>query len=119
MHGGTQFPTGIPSSSEASQYDASELQLDAVYILSLPSFTWWQPSYSPISSRFDHTCHVVGSGQSQMLTIGGQAFAGGRDVFDQGLGIFDMNALAWSSRYNKDAANYRTPSMIKDHIAVA
>ena len=104
-----------------------ELELDQIYVLSLPSFAWFQASYQPIQNRQFQTCHTVGAGNRQMLVIGGKNFKQmnvygyekEQDAFAQGLGIFDLTDMAWKSSYDADAAAYTTPQMIKDYISVS
>ena len=57
-----------------------------------------------------------------MLAIGGMPPNLGAEYFDkdawpQGLGIFDLTEMQWKSTYDADAAPYKTPKQIKDHIA--
>ena len=119
MYGGT-----ARANESTTEGQASELALDEVYILSLPSFVWFKAEYNPIASRYAHTCHVVGAGQRQLLTIGGMDMktandSGYKDTFGQGLGIFDLTNLTWSTSYNLSAANYTTPQKIKQYLASA
>lgn len=58
-----------------------------------------------------------------MLIVGGLNFETvtlrqyDQDNFTQGLGVFDLNELAWSSSWKAEALPYKTPQMIKDYIA--
>ena len=121
MTGGGRNPALVARLAEG------ELELDQIYILSLPSFAWFKATYQPIQSRTHHTCHPVGAGNRQMLVIGGQSFsqttvpgyAMQQDAFAQGLGIFDLSDLEWKSSYDANADTYRTPQMIKDYISVS
>ncbi|KAG6995719.1 hypothetical protein G7Y79_00042g078240 [Physcia stellaris] len=94
------------------------VQLDAVYILSLPAFAWFRADYYAAHPRYMHTCHVVGN--RQMLTIGGlNPLDAGKDTMEKdhqtnGLGLFDLTNLTWIDGYDADAAPYQTPQIIKD-----
>ena len=114
IYGGT-LP-GADSTSSANIKD-----LDQVYVLSIPSFTWYQANYDPTNARFAHSCNVIG--KRQFVTVGGASskiswdFNGNTtDPEPQGLGIFDMTKLQWSSSYDANAAAYVTPDMIKKGI---
>ena len=92
--------------------------LDAVYVLSLPAFTWFRADYPPVNPRFSHTCHVVGN--RQMLSIGGvnpldaNGAKTSQDTATHGLQIFDLTEMKWSDRYDANAAPYKTPQVIKE-----
>lgn len=45
------------------------LSFDDVWVLSLPSFQWYQAGHVPIRRRGDHSCTIAG--QRQMVIIGG------------------------------------------------
>ena len=104
-----------------------ELELDEVYVLSLPSFNWFKANYPATANRNSHTCHVVGAGQRQMLSIGGANFAvansnlstSHRDIFDRGLGVFDLSEMTWLSFYDPNAPSYQTPQIVKDYISTS
>ena len=51
----------------------ADVELDQVWVLSLPSFTWYKSSYKPSDARMLHTCHIPGTPtpRSQMVAIGG------------------------------------------------
>lgn len=58
-----------------------------------------------------------------MLSIGGlDASVKNADVMAdpmaQGLEIFDLTEMAWSDRYDADAAPYKTPQVVKDWYSV-
>jgi len=90
---------------------------DDVYILSIPSFTWLQV-WSGGTPRWGHSCHVVGRGKSQMLTVGGSlnTTAFGCDWEDKGVGIWDMINLNWTTRFNVAAPNFLVPTAVVDNI---
>ena len=72
-----------------------------------------------------HTCNVVGN--RQMVSVGGIVVysnttmdtfvvsGGVADPWPQGLGIFDMSAMEWTSSYNASAAPYVTPNLVKSY----
>lgn len=87
-------------------------------MLSVPAFVWFKANYTAQHPRVKPTCHVVGN--RQLLSIGG---ANPNDVtygkwssdsLSQGLGIFDLTEMTWSSSYNANAAPYITPQIVKD-----
>ncbi len=86
---------------------------DSAYVLTLPGFFWVKANYTAAHPRHGLTCEAVGG--SQILTIGGvdstqqkdpntnDTYTPGfntRDPFPQGLAIFDLASLAWSSSYS-------------------
>ena len=101
------------------------VDLSAVHVLSIPSFTWRKVA-EPNYGRFFHSCNV--SGNRQMISIGGVVFdrstsadsflvTGGRaDPWDNGFGVFDMVGLEWKSSFDPSAAPYVTPDIIKQDI---
>ncbi|QIX01373.1 hypothetical protein AMS68_006890 [Peltaster fructicola] len=104
-------------------------QVDSsMYILSLPLFRWFRVSTTAVG-RHRHTCSLAG--HSQMVSVGGMvgtikdSSVGSEDLGapdpwqQQGLGIFDMNALKWSTQYTSSAATYTSPSTIKSYIAAS
>ncbi len=98
------------------------MSYDEVFVLSLPAFRWFRAPYAARRPRHAHTCHVVG--QRHLLSVGGvdttqdRPLAGGggsaldlatfatRDPFPQGLGLFDITRLNWTTRYEANAAPY-------------
>lgn len=82
---------------------------DQVYVLSLPSFQWikvWEGS----SPKWGHTCHTVGSGSSQMITVGGVPdtdFTNGCDWETKGVGIYNMSNGIWGSVYDAFDESYQ------------
>ena len=102
-------------------------QYDTINILTLPAFTWISVEYKSQTTRYSHSCNAVGG--SQILTIGGidadppqtsafaNAYAQGSfdtpDPNDQGLAIFDMTNLTWSSQYTAGASPYEQSDLIK------
>lgn len=99
----------------------------AVYVLSLPSFTWHKQSGSPQYARYMHSCNVIG--QRQMVSVGGISISasvtseeytglngGMPDPFENGFGIFDLTEMEWKPSYNASADIYATPNLVKDYI---
>jgi hypothetical protein len=77
-----------------------------VYILSLPAFTWIQVTTESAYQRAAHTCRTIGN--RQMISIGGVVNANSTftDPWANGLGIFDMTGLTWTSNYDATTAPY-------------
>ena len=100
------------------QQQAENTVLDEVWVLSLPAFVWVKANYTAQQTRILHTCQVVGN--RQLLSVGGhdpndsKYGYWSRDPWQQGLGIFDLTEMAWTSSYNTNAAPYNTPQVIKD-----
>ncbi|KAH0558554.1 hypothetical protein GP486_004787, partial [Trichoglossum hirsutum] len=91
-----------------------------VFILSLPSFVWFRVSNSTSQFRSNHDCQLVGG--RQMLVIGGRdpstlVLGSISDNWKNGLGIFDMTDLEWTSGYDAHAAAYVPPQMVKQYYA--
>jgi hypothetical protein len=106
---------GITSSPSTSTYND-------MYVLSLPGFVFFKITAPAATRRADHTCVLVG--KRQMLSIGGTdgslGFPGSltnKDPWKQGLGVFDLTSLQWTSRYDPDPPNYESPAMVKDWYA--
>lgn len=107
------------------------LPYDEVYILTLPAFEWIKVNYPPANPRHGHTCHTIG--QRQMLVIGGvdslastvsqaaptldKATFVKADQFTQGLAIFDMSALTWSSGYDANASVYQQSAPVQAYYS--
>ena len=116
MYGGWGGSDGV----QAEQYDTID-------ILTLPAFTWVSVEYNSQSPRYGHSCNAVGG--SQILTIGGadadppqtsataNAYSQGAfntpDPNAQGLAIFDMTSLTWSSQYTAGASPFEQSDLIK------
>ncbi|PKS07718.1 hypothetical protein jhhlp_006326 [Lomentospora prolificans] len=89
-----------------------------MYVLTLPGFEWTKLDAPQGGARTDHSCVVAGN--RQMITVGGLNRLGTgesfrlADPFPQGLGVFDMTELTWSTDYNAEAAAYESPQMIKE-----
>lgn len=55
-----------------------------------------------------------------MIVVGGMETIAGspehdntKDIFPQGLGIFDLTRLAWKDEYDAAAADYDSPDIVK------
>ncbi|KUJ13319.1 uncharacterized protein LY89DRAFT_785046 [Mollisia scopiformis] len=129
--------TGINSTNETyeifmyagwgSNLGSAALPFDEIYILTLPAFEWIKVNYAPAHPRHGHSCHTVGN--RQMLVIGGvdssadstsssaptldKATFATADQFTQGLAIFDMTDLTWSSGYDANAAEYEQSDSVQ------
>lgn len=107
---------GVPDDwNTATTTNSKVNSMDEVYVLSLPSFSWFKAAYPAQYNRYGHTCQVVGN--RQLLSFGGNDYTHQSDPFTLGLGIFDMTEMTWSDSYNASAAAYRTPDVIKSYIS--
>jgi hypothetical protein len=98
------------------------VDFDEVYILSLPAFRWFKAPYEARYGRHRQTCHVVG--RRHLLSIGGLDAIETRlhygnlfdtpDPFPQGLGLFDMTSLNWTTYYNASAAPYEQSALVAE-----
>ena len=103
-----------PDLEEANQQEG----FNTVYVLSLPGFVWFKSNDTTAEPRAGHSCELVGN--RQMLSIGGinpskntsDGFASS-DTFPQGLGIFDMVQMKWTTSYDAHAAPYTLPATIQ------
>lgn len=92
-----------------------------IFVLSLPSFQWFRTSTTNQIRRSYTTCKVIGN--RQMVVIGGTNPSTGddewlsKDPFTNGIGIFDLTALEWTSRYDADAPAYQRPAVVQDYYA--
>ena len=95
---------------------------DDVYVLSLPSFTWYKADYTPGIGRTLHSCNPFGR---QMIVVGGTsnddswqtgtdktAATYNQDPWPWGLGVFDMSKMQWASEFNPELAGYVTPDVV-------
>lgn len=102
MYGGNDFRDG-----------AEKIKND-MYVLSLPGFVWFRVDVES-TYRTSHACIIPDN--RQMIVIGGSATPAGpdyeqRDVFAQGLGVFDLTTLSWKDRYDADAGPYEPPQSV-------
>jgi len=116
IHGGD-----VPGGSGATSNIAA---LDQIYVLSLPSFQWFEADYTPTMARFGHSCHVVGYGRRQLLIVGGAPSINSwidtegniHDPWSWGLGVWDMTEMRWSDRYDAQAEPYVTSNVVVQGI---
>lgn len=115
---------GLASHGKADTIEKS----GAVFVLSLPSFTWVKQEDTPSFGRFFHTCNVIGN--RQMAVVGGMteyvnnehfAFDNdgngqAADPWEKGIGLFDLTEMAWKDGYDAEAEAYVTPQLVKDAI---
>jgi Kelch motif len=119
LHGGSI----LPAARNFKTVPQAVIDLDQVWVLSLPSFTWYKSNYEPADARFLHTCDVPGNPpRRQMVVVGGMVpeleyNLEPRDPWPQGLGIFDLTEMQWRNDYDVNADAYETPRMVKDGIA--
>jgi hypothetical protein len=103
------------------------LAYDDVWVLSLPSFSWYKADYTPGIGRTLHTCDVA---NGNMIVIGGtsndDSWITGNDVtgtqsykdpWPWGIGVFDMSRMEWASEFNPNLGPYTTPVMVAAGIA--
>lgn len=85
-----------------------------MYVLSLPGFVWFKVNGTS-AARSSHQCIVANN--RQLLVVGGFGANSTYTVQDdwaQGLGVFDLTALAWKDRYDADAQPYEPAPAIAD-----
>jgi len=106
--------------TEIFVYGGSDLSsvttgFEDVYVLSIPGFQWFKgPAGTP---RLGHKCEV--GANRQMISVGGVAEieSGGWSQIDpwyEGIGVFDMSALAWSEGFDAGAAAYESPQIVQE-----
>ncbi|KAI9845171.1 MAG: hypothetical protein M1837_005056 [Sclerophora amabilis] len=91
---------------------------DDVYILSVPSFTWFKAYSGKEIPRIYHTCELVQD--QQMAVIGGyNATTLPRSMCAQEMGgdlrFFDLNTLKWAD-YNPKGIKYQVPQPVYNVI---
>lgn len=95
-------------------WDGFSVVFNDLYVLTIPGFVWFQVTSDEQSTRVEHTCEVIG--RRQMAVIGGLSNPSSwidPDPFTQGLGVFDMSNMTWSSSYSANADAYETPEPVK------
>lgn len=92
----------------------------AVWSLTLPAFHWQQHSANATYGRFRHSCNTAASGSRQMIVVGGAGVTEDstlgsipRDPWEQGIGIYDLSVLNWTTGFDPNAEKYVTPDVIK------
>lgn len=103
-----------------SGWSLTEPAYDAVWVLSLPTFTWKQISQgNETHGRYGHKC--VKPYGDQMLVIGGQRSSGATGIAtcltgDKGGGIiqgFNLSSGVWMDRYSPEVfSEYQVPAGI-------
>jgi hypothetical protein len=85
------------------------VRFDTVHVLTLPGFNWFQVNYTAAHPRHSLTCNYVGGGQvlitggvdpTQQAGNGSSEHAAGFSTPDpnpNGLSIFDLSKMVWSS----------------------
>lgn len=89
---------------------------DDVYILSLPTFTWFHAGGgTPRHGRSGHQCMRVFP--DQMLVVGG-AFRDPTYCLDGGIvQVYNLNTLQFQDRYSPDTwSAYQVPRLVLDEI---
>ena len=96
----------------------SDIPSDDVYVLSLPSFSWFHVyNGTAARGRRSHKCALVYP--DQMLVVGGQTQqADALNCLAGGLvQIFNLNTLTWQNAYDPSVwSPYEVPSIISDKI---
>lgn len=98
---------------------------DDLYVLSLPSFHWFQASYGALHPRHGLTCEHVGGGQ--ILAVGGvdttqddidNSFEGcfrTTDDHPQGLAVFDLGSMSFTNSYQRNKTVYDQSSAVRSY----
>jgi hypothetical protein len=101
-------PSFIYDGAHDQDYDTANALDDGfrdVYILSIPSFTWFSAGKTIDKRRVTTACEIIGN--RQLLVLGGsdptvspkaQKYA--TDPWIRGMKIFDLTALEWTQNYN-------------------
>ena len=116
IYGGHPWTRIFLSYSKAEK--KQQALMDEVYVLSLPGFVWTKANYPSENPRTRHRCNARGR---QMIVTGGlnptrenrSAVTYGKDIWTQGIGIFDLTDMAWKDEYDVNAAPYKTPELVK------
>ena len=117
---------GGATSVDDDEREPTDIGYTDVYVLSLPSFTWFQATAPTELRRANHFCQVIGN--SQMLVIGGRnpsetgnpgvSFGTNGDPWTRHMRIFDMVNWRWTNTYNHTAV-YTRPEAIQQHYSSA
>ncbi|KAJ9611459.1 hypothetical protein H2200_004643 [Cladophialophora chaetospira] len=120
--GNDSFEIFILPGNGNQTFDTAEPNNEAfrdVYILSLPAFQWFRAHRPDTTRRTGHRCQLIGN--RSMLVIGGGLFANSDltkvDPHPNGLGIFDLSTLQWTTTYNATAPAYERPTMVQDYYS--
>ena len=114
------LPPDLTQTSNTDVQRQRNTALDEIFVLSLPGFVWIKANYTATNPRINHACNVVAN--RQMIVTGGLNPASSnqselvqrRDVWSQGIGVFDLSTMQWKDRYDANAEPYTTPNVVKD-----
>ncbi|CAH0023372.1 unnamed protein product [Clonostachys rhizophaga] len=84
-----------------------------IWVLTIPGFHWVQTNRTG-PPRYGHACALAG--KRQMISVGGLGPKGGFKPVDEwyaGIGVFDLSTLEWKDRYEANAEDYDSPSLVK------
>ncbi|KAK7757518.1 hypothetical protein SLS62_000533 [Diatrype stigma] len=92
-----------------------------VYVLSIPGFVWFKAEIDEETAggpRIQHGCALAGN--RQMIVVGGlnptmelDESRRDKDPWANGIGVFDISKLSWSSEYDAQAEPYESPDVVK------
>ncbi|KAF7504881.1 hypothetical protein GJ744_001602 [Endocarpon pusillum] len=113
---------GETQASDTTAQQQRNIELDEVFVLSLPGFVWMKADYTAANPRISHACNVA---QRQMIITGGLNPASrnmtdlysSQDVWNHGIGVFDLTAMQWKDNYDANAEPYITPNVVKSWYA--
>lgn len=108
------------TSDDSSEATERAIAMDQVAVLTIPGFHWLYADYTPTTPRINHACTLTGN--RQMIVVGGQNPAlpnngdptFSKDPWTNGIGVFDLTAMAWQNKYSSSAKAYVTPQTVKD-----
>lgn len=114
--------SGETQASDTTAQRKRNIELDEVYVLSLPGFVWMKADYTAANPRISHACNVA---QRQMIITGGlnppsrnmTDLYGSQDVWNHGIGVFYLTAMEWKDSYDANAEPYITPNVVKSWYA--
>lgn len=104
---------------------SSSIPWDEAYVLSLPSFHWFKADYQALRPRHGLTCEHIGGGQ--VLAIGGvdttqngptslyDDVFNTQDTHDQGLAIFDMSSLSFTTGFKSNQTVYNLATDVQNY----
>lgn len=118
-----RFVFGGSTNKTFDYNNVSDTGYTDVFVLSVPSFTWFQVAAGTQVRRSNHFCQNLGGGQ--MLVIGGRdpswngTADGGTqweasDPWIKGMNIFDMTAWAWTGSYDP-SHSYQRPTIVQQY----
>jgi Kelch motif len=116
-------PSGEPQASNTEAQRERNTALDEVFVLSLPGFVWTKANYTAATPRVNHACSAAAN--RQMIVTGGlnpasanqSELINSRDIWTQGIGVFDLTAMQWKDNYDTNAQPYMTPDAVKSWYA--